>query len=159
MMDFTSIHRAVGAAPAPVTDDHLDSAVEAGVGETHDLDWKSQLPQMKALPQSEFPKDVAAMANNGGGLIVYGVTEVQKAATGRVDVGELHEGYERALRSAAITAITPPVFGLKIHRLRTESAQNRAVIVENGPSVDGPHLIYKNELFGAPIRNAPTPFG
>ncbi|WP_441996123.1 AlbA family DNA-binding domain-containing protein [Paenarthrobacter sp. TAF1] len=152
-MDFTSIHRAVGAAPAPLTDDLLDSAVAAGAGETHDLDWKSQLPQMKALPQSEFPKDVAAMANNGGGLIVYGVTEVQKAATGRVDVGELHEGYERALRSAAITAITPPVFGLKIHRLGTESAQNRAVIVEIGPSVDGPHLIYKNELFGAPIRN------
>lgn len=152
-MDFTSLHRAIGVGPQPVTDELLDKAVEAGAVEMHDLDWKSQLPPMKALPQSDFPKDVAAMANNGGGLIVYGVNETQKAATDRNDVGDFDEGYERALRSAAITAITPPVFGLRIHRLGSEFAQNRAVIVEIAASVDGPHLIYRNELFGAPIRN------
>ena len=37
--------------------------------------------------------------------------------TGRVDVGEFDEAYERSLRSAAITAITPPVFGLNVHHL------------------------------------------
>ncbi|WP_369745635.1 helix-turn-helix domain-containing protein [Paenarthrobacter sp. AMU7] len=121
--------------------------------ESHDLDWKSQLPAKKALPQSDFPKDVAAMANNGGGLIVYGMNETQKAATDRTDVGDFDEGYERALRSPAITAITPPMFGLKIYRLGTESAKNRAVVVEVSASTDGPHLIYRNDLFGAPIRN------
>lgn len=152
-MDFTSLHRAIGAGPQPLTDELLDAAVEAGAIEMHDLDWKSQLPPVKGLPQTDFPKDVAAMANNGGGLIVYGVNEIQKAAIERVDVGDFDEGYERALRSAAITAITPPVFGLRIHRLGRESAQNRAVVVEIAASADGPHLIYRNELFGAPIRN------
>lgn len=118
--------------------------------ETHDLDWKAQLPSIRGIPQSDFPKDVAAMANSGGGMIVYGVEEEQKAATARTDVGDFTEGWERALRSAAITAVSPPVFGLKIHRLGTEK---RAVVVEIDPSVDGPHLIYRNELFGAPIRN------
>lgn len=127
--------------------------MEAGSVEMHDLDWKSQLPPVKGLPKTDFPKDVAAMANNGGGLIVYGVNETQKAATDRVDVGDIDEGYERALRSAAITAISPPVFGIKVHRLGTKANQNRAVIVEIAASVDGPHLIYRNELFGAPIRN------
>lgn len=103
------------------------------------------------MPQSDFPKDVAAMANSGGGVIVYGVTESQKAATTRADVGEFNESYERTLRSAAITAISPPVFGLTIHRLGTEG--KRAVVVEVPASVDGPHLIYKNEYFGAPVRN------
>lgn len=153
MMDFTSLHRAIGAAPQPVTDELLNEAVGAGAIETYDLDWKSQLPPVKALPQTDFPKDVAAMANNGGGLIVYGVNETQKAATDRVDVGDFDEGYERALRSAAITAISPPVIGLKIHRLGTEADQNRAVVVQIAASADGPHLIYRNELFGAPIRN------
>lgn len=152
-MDFTSLHRAIGAGPQLLTDELLDEAVTAGAVETHDLDWKSQLPQMKGLSQTDFPKDVAAMANSGGGLIVYGVNETQKAATDRVDVGDFDEGYERALRSAAVTAISPPVFGLKVHRLGTEAAQNRAVLVEIAASVDGPHLIYRNELFGAPIRN------
>ena len=91
------------------------------------------------------------MANSGGGVIVYGVREEQKAATSRVDVGELDEAYERSLRSAAITAISPPVFGLDVHRLGAEG--KRAVVVEVPASVDGPHLIYRNEYFGAPVRN------
>jgi hypothetical protein len=134
-----------------LTDELLDAAVAAGVSETNDLDWKSELPPAKGLPQTDFPKDVAAMANSGGGVIIFGVRESQKAATGRVDVGEFDEAHERALRSAAITAISPPVFGLNVHRLGTEG--NRAVVVEVPASVDGPHLIYKNEYFGAPVRN------
>lgn len=133
-----------------MTDNMLDEAVIAGVSETDDLDWKSELPPMKGLPQTDFPKDVAAMANSGGGIIVFGVREAQKAATGRVDVGELDEAHERCLRSAAITAISPPVFGLNVHRFGTEP---RAVVVEVPASIDGPHLIYKHDYFGAPIRN------
>ncbi|WP_435298405.1 AlbA family DNA-binding domain-containing protein [Timonella sp. A28] len=150
-MTFTSLHRALGVAPGPLTDDLLYAAVSNGVVETNDLDWKSELPPAKGLPQTDFPKDVAAMANSGGGIIVFGVRESQKAATDRVDVGEFDEAYERSLRSAAITAISPPVFGLNVHRLGAEGA--RAVVVEVPASVDGPHLIYRNDYFGAPVRN------
>ena len=150
-MSFTALHRALGLGPGPLTDELLDSAVAAAVTETNDLDWKSELPPAKGLPQTDFPKDVAAMANSGGGLIVYGVRESQKAASGRVDVGEFDEAHERSLRSAAITAISPPVFGLNVHLLGPEG--NRVVVVEVPASLDGPHLIYKNEYFGAPVRN------
>jgi hypothetical protein len=151
VVTFTPLHRALGLLPGPLTSEMLDAAVAAGITETDDLDWKSQLPPAKGLSQTDFPKDVAAMANSGGGIIVFGVRESQKAATERVDTGELDEAHERALRSVAITAISPPVFGLGIHRLGTD--EDRAVVVEVPASVDGPHLIYKNEYFGAPIRN------
>lgn len=151
VMTFTALHRALGASPAPFTNELLDAAVTGGVVETNDLDWKSELPPAKGLPQTDFPKDVAAMANSGGGVIVYGVRESQKAATQRVDVGEFDEAYERSLRSAAITAISPPVFGLNVHRLGDEG--KRAVVVEVPASIDGPHLVYKNDYFGAPVRN------
>lgn len=150
-MSFTELHRALGVAPGPLTDELLNDAVAASVLETDGLDWKSELPPAKGLPQTDFPKDVAAMANSGGGVIVYGVHEEQKAATERVDVGEFSEAHERSLRSAAITAIAPPVFGLNVHRVGTDGS--RAVIVEVPASLDGPHLIYKNEYFGAPVRN------
>jgi hypothetical protein len=150
-MRFTPLHRLLGLSPGPLTDELLDAAVAAGVAETNDLDWKSELPPAKGLPQTDFPKDVAAMANSGGGVIVFGVQEEQKVATGRVDVGEFDEARERSLRSAAITAISPPVFGLEVHCLG--SAGNRAVVVEVPASIDGPHLIYRNEYFGAPVRN------
>lgn len=150
-MTFTPLHKALGVGPCPLTNELLDAAVTAKVTESYDLDWKSKLPPLKGITQTDFPKDVAAMANSGGGLIVFGVKESQKAATERVDVGDLGEGYERALRSAAITAITPPVFGLNVFRLGSEG--HRAVVVEVPASVDGPHLIYKDYYFGAPVRN------
>lgn len=150
-MSFTALHRAIGVPPGPLTDDLLDAAVAAGVVETENLDWKSELPPAKGLPQTDFPKDVAAMANSGGGVIVYGVRESQKAAIGRVDVGAFDEAHERSLHQAAISAISPPVFGLSIYRLGTEGT--RAVVVEVPVSIDGPHLIYKNDYFGAPVRN------
>lgn len=150
-MVFTPLHRALGIEPGPMTDEILDAAVAAGVRETDELDWKSELPPVKGLPQTDFPKDIAAMANGAGGVIVFGVREKEKAATERVDVGDFDEAYERALRSAAITAISPPVFGLRVHRLGPEG--NRAVVVGVPASVDGPHLIYRNQYFGAPIRN------
>ncbi|EHB57970.1 AAA-4 family protein [Mycolicibacterium rhodesiae JS60] len=150
-MSFTELHRALGVAPGPLTDELLSEAVAARVAETDGLDWKSELPPAKGIPQTEFPKDVAAMANSGGGVIVYGVREEQKAAIERVDVGEFDEAHERSLRNAAITAISPSVFGLDIHRVGVVGS--RAVIVEVPPSLDGPHLIYRNDYFAAPVRN------
>lgn len=149
-MDFTPLHHSLGLTPSPLTDELLDAAVAAGVTETDDLDWKSELPPIKNLSQTDVPKDIAAMANTGGGMIVYGVEEKQKAATGRKDTGDFTEVHERAYRSAAVSAISPPVFGLQIHRLGTDC---RAVAVIIPASVDGPHLIYKNDYFGAPVRN------
>ena len=134
-----------------MTDELLDEAVAAGVPESADLDWKLKLHSQKGLAQTDFPKDVAAMANSGGGLIIYGVRESQKKAIERVDVEDFDENYERSLRSAAITAITPPVFGLNVIRL--DSSDKCAVVVEVPASVDGPHLIYRGDYFGAPVRN------
>lgn len=129
----------------------VDQAVASSVTETDDLDWKSELPPERGLSQTDFPKDVAAMANAGGGVIVFGVVEDAKAATGRTDVGPLSEGHERALRSAAVTAISPPVFGLDVIVLGEEGSRVVAIVVPG--SVDVPHLVYKGEYFGAPIRN------
>lgn len=150
-MTFTALHRLLGRPPGDLTDELLDDAVAAGLAETDDLDWKSVLPPIKGLTQTDFPKDVAAMANAGGGILVYGVEEDQKKATSRRDVGDFDERYERALRAAAISAISPPVFGLGVHRLG--EPPSRALVMEVPATVDGPHLIYRNDLFGAPIRN------
>ncbi|MGC2652489.1 MAG: ATP-binding protein [Mycobacterium sp.] len=148
---FTALHRVLGLSPGPITDELIDAAVEAGVEETDDLDWKSELPPTSNLNNADFPKDVAAMANSGGGVIVYGVTESQEKATGRKDTGELTENHERSLRQVAVSAISPPIFGLNIIRVGDDG--NRAVAVVVPASVDGPHLIYRNDYFGAPVRN------
>ncbi|WP_099332496.1 AlbA family DNA-binding domain-containing protein [Actinomyces minihominis] len=150
-MTFTALHKYLGYPSGPVTDDLVADAVAAGLPETFDLDWKGELPPTKNLKHHDFPKDVAAMANSGGGTIVFGVTEKEKAATGRKGVGPLTEGHERTLRQAAVTSITPPVFGLQFYPVGEPGEE--AVVMVVPASVDGPHLIYNNDFFGAPIRN------
>lgn len=150
-MTFTGLHRGLGLSPGPITEELIDTAVQAGIEETDDLDWKSELPPASNLNNTDFPKDIAAMANSGGGVIVYGVTESQKKATGRKDTGELTENHERSLRQVAVSAISPPIFGLNIIHVGDDG--NRAVAVVVPASVDGPHLVYRGEYFGAPVRN------
>lgn len=150
-MVFTALHQALGAQPGPITSELLDDAIAASIAETDQLDWKSQLPSEGTLAQSDLVKDIAAFANSGGGLLVFGITEKQTKATGRVDVGDVTESYERTLRRVAVSGIQPPVFGLDIVRVGEEG--NRALVVIVPPSVDTPHLIYRGNYFGAPIRN------
>jgi hypothetical protein len=150
-MQFTPLHRLLGRAPAPLSVEMIDEAIRQAIAETDDLDWKSKLPAAKRMAETDYPKDIAAMANSGGGMIVYGITEKDKTATGREDTGELTERFEQTLRSVAVTSIHPPIFGLNITQLGEEG--NRCIALIVPASIDGPHLIYRGEYFGAPIRN------
>lgn len=148
-MEYSPLHARLGYARGPLSSEMIDEAVGAGIREGRDLDWKRQLPSKPS--ESDFPKDVAAMANSGGGLLVYGVVEAEKAASGRFDVGGVDERMERTLRAAAASRISPPVLNLQISQLVKDGPTALAILVP--ASVDGPHLVFNNQLFGAPYRN------
>lgn len=150
-MLYTPLHRALGERPGPLTDQMIDDAISQGVSEGDELDWKTALPPEREFRDSDIVKDIAAFANRGGGIIVFGVTETNKAADNRHDAGELTEGYERTIRQVSMTAITPPVFGVQAVAIPS-AAGTRAVALLIPASPDGPHLVYRNEQFGAPLR-------
>lgn len=129
----------------------LDDAIAQKVPESTNLEFKSEFPPMSGLPKTDYPKDIAAMANAGGGTILYGITEEQKCAAGRCHV-ELSEVDERTLRQVAVSAITPPVLGLQIVRIDDDPSQT-CIAVTVPATLDGPHLVYRNDYFGAPLRN------
>ncbi|WP_410666045.1 hypothetical protein [Amycolatopsis sp. lyj-84] len=64
--------------------------------------------------------------------------------TPKVDVGEADETYERSYRDVAVRSIHLSVFGLGFYLLGEEPERALAVVVP--PSVDVPHLIYRNRL-------------
>ena len=146
---FTALHRALGRPRGPISDEMIDELVATQVAERADVDFKRDLPPTSGIAGTDFPKDVAAMANSGGGTIVYGITETDKRATGRVDT-ELSENHERTARQAAIASITPPVLNLQIDRVVGPGGHCVAITVPTSP--EGPHLIYRNGYFGAPLR-------
>lgn len=150
-MLYTSLHRALGEDPGDLTDQMIDDAVAQGIEEGDELDWKKALPPEKEFRDSGIVKDIAAFANAGGGVIVFGVTETNKAATGRNDAGELTEGYERTIRKVSMAAITPPVFGVQAFVIpSTTGTQAVALVIPASP--DAPHLLFRNDTFGAPLR-------
>lgn len=150
-MFHTSLHRTLGEDPGEFTDRMIDDAITQSIEEGDELDWKTALPPEKEFRDSGIVKDIAAFANAGGGVIVFGVTETNKAATGRHDSGELTEGYERTIRKLIMTAITPPVFGVQAIAIPSTTG-TRAVALVIPASPDGPHLVYRNDTFGAPLR-------
>lgn len=150
-MLFTPLHRYLGEPAGPLTEDMVDDAIRRGVSETDDLDWKAKLPAQRDLMRSDLAKDMAAMANSGGGMLVFGVKEEERAATGRVDAGEIDEGFERSLRKMAYSAISPPVTGFAIYSLGEQGARIVALVIPD--SAEAPHLVFRDQAFSAPIRN------
>lgn len=151
-MSFTSLHRALGVQPRPLTFDMLTAAVQQGVTEQEDLDWKEKLPDDRNPDwKEEFAKDVAAMANAGGGLILFGIREDSRsAAIQLVDVGPWSDDAARRLRQAAHALIRPAVQGLEFTSL---SDGDVTVVVLDVPASDEvPHIQFRRDLFRAPRR-------
>ncbi|MEE1939721.1 ATP-binding protein [Streptomyces sp. TRM 70361] len=71
---WTRVQQELSLPPGPSTFEMIERAARGIDGEGSDLDWKRVLPtKPEAGLWSEFAKDVTAMANARGGLLVYGV--------------------------------------------------------------------------------------
>ncbi|MGO4583989.1 helix-turn-helix domain-containing protein [Arthrobacter sp. 2RAF6] len=138
---FTRIHQHLGIAPGPLTFEQVCEAAEGGLEEAENLDWKRQLPSKPGAGEwSEFVKDVVAMANTAGGLLVYGIT----------DDGELVGVEERAVAPANIRSLTqqlnnrvrPYVDGVTFYELKESDGERLLLIVDVPASEVAPHFIY-----------------
>lgn len=153
-MDFTPLHRALGQRPSALSYAMLQSAIDQRVTEKGDLDWKERLPDSRhPNAAEEFAKDVAAMVNGGGGMIVYGVEEDRDSSAAKqiVPVEAWTDGIERKLRSWAYSLIQPPVHGLEFIPLE-ESGGASVIALRIPASLDTPHFAIKGDAFRAPRR-------
>ncbi|SIS40926.1 Putative DNA-binding domain-containing protein [Corynebacterium appendicis CIP 107643] len=150
---FTSLHRALGLPAGPITDDMITQAVENDVPESEDLDFKQALPPKESLVQSDVKKDLAAMANYGGGVIIYGVTDSDSRAGARLDTGPVDDNYIQAYQRVAYNHVTPPLHNVEMFPLVSDDGTHAlAVIVPASQQV--PHmLIGKDKKFNVPIRH------
>jgi hypothetical protein len=118
-MPWTPLHASLGETTGTLDFDLIERACAEGVTERTDLDWKRQLPltapktepKAKRAQQSELAKDIAAMANSGGGMLVYGVQESRESGTSAaetiVGVGVGDEDTIRDIRRVAGNLIYP----------------------------------------------------
>lgn len=156
---FTPIHRALGLEPGNLTLELIEKAIEAGLEETADFDMKRVVPNLKEdKSKQEIAKDIAAMANSGGGWIIYGVGEGASDIAGSIHPCEWTATEEQQMLNIAYTKIDPPVVGLEFNKISCgENPDEKYLVLMHIPdSVDAPHFarVEKNN-FSAPRRNGP----
>ncbi|MCF1510106.1 AlbA family DNA-binding domain-containing protein [Streptomyces glomeratus] len=134
---WTRIHQELGAPPVPVTYEMIEQAAAEIEGERDDLDWKRDLPK-KAEPGewNEFAKDVAAMANARGGLLIYGVRN-DRTITGIDPDAANTEHLYKWLRANT----QPFVTGVDAY-IRSSADGSKSVLVVDVPaSAMAPHFV------------------
>lgn len=147
----TSIHAAQGAT-RPLDYAMVQAAVELGQSEDQQLEWKGALTDDAA----EVAKDVAALANARGGLLVYGVHEdrATSAATAVADL-DITDGARRAFRSKLFARLNPVIPGLAVEGLPAPSSSDGTfglLAVQVPDSPDAPHVVGTGRHLGVPYR-------
>lgn len=135
---WTRLHAHLGVPPGAITFDMVERAAADRLHETDDLDWKEGLPQP---PQdgrwNEFAKDVAAMANTRGGLLIYGVSnDVRLVGINSQQVNE------QQLGQWVRNHVQPYVSGLSVLPLVSDDGSQSVLVVDVPASEMAPHLVY-----------------
>lgn len=156
---FTPIHRALALEAGNPSIDLIQRAIDHGVEETSDLDWKqTAYNSRKPNWDEEAAKDIAAMANSGGGWIVFGVKEGgdTNAASEIVPITWSAAEQQRILRTA-YAKVGPPVIGIEFYDIPCGDEGDGSVVMMRVPdSADAPHFAHKGDnAFVAPRRNGP----
>lgn len=150
---ISAIHVALGEAGA-LDFEMLERAVSAGVAESETLDWKGGLYEGPDAAD-EFAKDVTALANSRGGVLVIGIKEERKTSrAASINPVDLSDGLERRMRAWLTPRVEPSIGGIEFHSIRKESSGSEGVLVIRVPqSPELPHVLVKDRAMQWPYRS------
>lgn len=155
----TDIQAGLGEA-GPLDYAMLDRAVQAGLPETQRLDWKrdpyetSDKKDGQAV-RDEFCKDVAALANAQGGVLVIGVAEKRNKGTAEsLAPFEPTDGLQRKFRTWLHARVHPGIPGVEMAALYDPEKPDQGALVVSVPaSPEAPHLVGDSNSVGYPLRD------
>lgn len=163
----TPLHAALGRVEDALSFELVEEACSLAVPETEELDFKRDLP-LPVSPVSErhelelrleLAKDLAAMANGRGGMLVYGVRDEHDAAAELVGVPDTSDGVmEKQIRQVAYNFVHPP---LRVECTQLSGGGKHVLVLQIAESEDAPHLVRPKRTGGnegwliAPYRSGP----
>ncbi len=154
---WSPLHAALGLGEGPLAYEHFQQAVLDQVQESAFLDWKRSLPVQNPSSLDEFAKDVAAMANSGGGVLVFGVTELRGQGSARaIEPVPLDERSIQQLRAALASRVRPMVTGNEFVLVKASNVPEGILVLNIPASANAPHFVGDANRLGAPYRDGPT---
>src|ERR1022692_4469180 len=93
---FPRVAALLGAPVELIGEAHLQAAIAAKAKETADLDWKgADFYPLNDKGKHEIAKDISAMANSGGGVLVYGMAENKQGRANALEPVALNQSEQR----------------------------------------------------------------
>ncbi|NNE98151.1 MAG: ATP-binding protein [Pyrinomonadaceae bacterium] len=129
--------------PKTWTEAKIQNLIQSGIEESLTLEYKSGEALGRSDQQKrEITKDVSAMANSAGGLLIYGIREYAEADKKHlpekifpVDRSEIPREWIEQI----INSIRPRIDGIVIHSVQLGSGENDAVYVIDIPQSHTAH--------------------
>ncbi|MFN7152401.1 MAG: helix-turn-helix domain-containing protein [Acidovorax sp.] len=135
-----------------ITETDLQALVAAQASESATLDFKRDLPGATSKDKYEFAKDACALANSGGGDLVYGIDETDGFASRVLPlVGETFDAAKRRLGMIADAGIEPRIPGIRMEAVMVSGGY--VLIVRVPASFNGPHRIVLDGHSRFVVRN------
>ena len=125
--------------------------------ESPTLEFKAVLPQPAPddKPKQEFLKDVTALANAGGGDIVYGIAEINGKANARLPISEsTHpaDATQRRMGQWLESGVEPRIGGLDMYPVRLASG-DYILVIRVPASFQRPHRSKVGAYWQWPVRS------
>ncbi|MFK7802257.1 MAG: helix-turn-helix domain-containing protein [Anaerolineae bacterium] len=129
----------------------LERYISQGTEESLTLDYKAGMAlSTEANRQKEIAKDVSAMANSAGGVIIYGIGEDQ--TNGRYKPAQLVPVDRRicsreTLEQIISSNIQPRISGIKIYPVPLSTGENDVAYVVSIPQSDTVHQVVRSKRY------------
>ncbi|MFC3963120.1 AlbA family DNA-binding domain-containing protein [Nocardia jiangsuensis] len=139
VQNFPRLRTIFGVPVGELSAANIAVAIEQGVPEAADLDWKSELYEPTNEGNREFAKDVAAMANGVGGILVLGVKATDTGAT-EASLVEITKTNTERFEQICRDRIHPFLPGVAVLPLEVSDGKGYYAIVVDR-SADAPHAV------------------
>ncbi|MFE3143363.1 helix-turn-helix domain-containing protein [Streptomyces scopuliridis] len=134
---------ALGRHPDDLTEDDLQRAVDGQIPESVDLDWKKDFYKGSDAGKKELAKDISAMANTAGGMVVVGVDDGnQDHAHGLAPAEPDPTRGEEWIRSVLANWIQPVVPNVGVRQVKSTAHDGKVYwVLTVPPSTQAPHAV------------------
>ncbi|WP_331751947.1 ATP-binding protein [Streptomyces chartreusis] len=133
----------LGRHPDDLTEADLQRAVDNQIPESVDLDWKKDFYKGTDAGKKELAKDVSAMANTVGGMVVIGVDDNKQDHAHSLSAFEPVQGHgEEWIRSVLANWIQPVVPHVGVRAVKSADDEGKIYwVLTVPPSTQAPHAV------------------
>ena len=153
-MPSKRLEQLFGPNSAAINADHVKKLVSGAVEEDVDLDFKESLYGGES-ERRDLCRDVAALANTAGGVLVLGVRADEQSQASACPGVDLSDDAKTRMQQIVVAGVMPlPTFEILAVPSGPDSRGFYAIVVARSPGA--PHAVILNEAFHFPKRNGST---